>query len=150
MNWLSRVFGVEGGRPVVAASRARARATRVIGPSPDLVIAAPARFAWDEKRWQHKRAGDRQEFTGQYRVFDRQGRTWREFHGYISHHGTEIAAYIADPPLEMRRHPHGACLQLTNAPWFRLHWNRHPSTVDDALIYMERMLDESFNQGRRG
>jgi len=122
---------------------------RVIGPSPDLVVAAPARFAWDEKRWQHKQVGDRVEFTGRYRVFDQQTRTWREFQGYISHLGRDIATYIADPPVEMKQHPHGACLQLTTAPWFRLHWNRHPATVDDALIYMERMLDESLNRRRR-
>jgi hypothetical protein len=56
-----------------------------------------------------------------------------------------VTAYIADPPPEIRRHPHGACFQLYRDPWFQLHWSRPARNPDDAILYMERVLDESIN-----
>ncbi|MFA5897628.1 MAG: hypothetical protein WC829_00810 [Hyphomicrobium sp.] len=143
-DWLAKLVGKGLGRPRLVGP-----ARRVIGPKPTKVIEVPARFAWDEKRWQRKDKADHVEFAGRYRVYDFTARTWREFNGFVRQQGNDIAAYIADPPQEMKRHAHGSCLQLANAPWFRLHWNRHPATVDDALLYMERMLDESFNGTRK-
>ena len=63
--------------------------------------------------------------------------------------GPPLSVPIADPPAEVKKHRHGACLQLVEAPWFLLHWNRPPHTLDDGLLYMERMLDESLNAGGR-
>jgi hypothetical protein len=117
----------------------------VIGPTPSTTVAPPARLAWDEKRWEQRGSGDRLELVGQYRVFDRRRQAWRAFHGRLFQQGRTIATYIADPPAEVKQHRHGACLQLVEAPWFLLHWNRPPHTLDDGLLYMERMLDESIN-----
>jgi hypothetical protein len=118
---------------------------QIVRPRPQHVVAAPPRFAWDEKRWQHHREGESEIVSGKYRVFDRRSRVWRAFDGRVEQRGSRISAYIADPPVEIRRHRHGACLQLVQAPWFHLHWNRQPKNIDDALLYMERILDESFN-----
>jgi hypothetical protein len=121
---------------------------QVIGPKPGTVVAAPPRFAWDEKRWRRVDANGQTEVVGRFRVHDRRRNRWHEFDGRLVQTNREVAAYIADPPVEMKHHRHGACLQLVKAPWFRLHWGTQPKTLDDALIYMERMLDESFNERR--
>lgn len=139
-RWLSQLLGTDVGPTAVIGPR-----PQVIGPKPSMTVEAPPRFAWDEKRWRQRNADDGLELVGCYRVFDRSRGRWREFGGRLVQTGTEIAAYIADPPAEMRRHRHGACLQLVDGNWFRLHWQRSPKNLDDALLYLERMLDESLN-----
>jgi hypothetical protein len=121
---------------------------QVIGPKPGAIVAAPPRFAWDEKRWRRIDGAGQTELVGRYRVLDRQRRRWHEFDGRLIERDRDIAAYIADPPIEMKHHRHGACLQLVQAPWFRLHWSSRPKNLDDALLYMERMIEESFNERR--
>lgn len=132
-----------GGRRVTVGPR-----HVVVRPSARLVE-PPPRFAWDEKRWQHVTANGQDKFIGYYRFHDRMGNLWRRYAGQIIRNGSELAAYIHDPPPQIRRHSHGACLQLANDSWLRLHWKRQPSTVDAAILYFERMLDESFNGERR-
>jgi hypothetical protein len=121
---------------------------QVVGPIPSATVAPPARLAWDEKRWEQQGSGNRVELIGQYRVFDRRRRSWRSFDGRIVQQGRSITTYIADPPAEIKQHRHGACLQLVERPWFLLHWTRPPHSVDDGLLYMERMLDESINTAK--
>ena len=148
MTWLSRILGAKREQPSQAAPQLTMAATRpVIGPSPDVLVMAPPRFAWDEKRWQRRIHENHTEYTGRYRVYQRRAGRWLEFDGSIIEQSRTIAAYIASPPVEMKAHRHGACLQLSNSPWFRLHWTRPPANVDEALLYMERMLHESFNGG---
>ena len=143
-RWLAQVLEAvfEPGIPVTGPR------PQVIGPRPSTVVGAPPRFAWDEKRWRRLDGNGQTELVGRYRVHDGRRNRWHEFDGRLVQRNGEIAAYIADPPLELKQHPHGSCVQLVNAPWFRLHWNRQPRNLDDGLLYMERMLDESLN-GRR-
>jgi len=117
----------------------------MIGPTAPATIAPPARQVWDEKRWTRRDEPGREIYTGEYTVFDRQRRAWRRFNGRVIHDNRRIATYIEDPPAEVRHHPHGACLQLVEGRWFYLHWSQAPKNVDDAVLYMERMLDESFS-----
>ena len=58
----------------------------------------------------------------------------------------QISAYIHNPPREIKRHPHHACFQQVGigTGWFHLHWRRAPKDVDGAILYMERILNESF------
>jgi hypothetical protein len=144
-RWLAQLLGTDADQSVpVIGPR-----PHVIGPTPSATVAPPARLAWDEKRWEQHGSGDRVEVAGQYRVFDHRRHMWRAFDGRLVQQGRSIATYIADPPVEVKQHRHGACLQLVEAPWFLLHWNRPPHTWDDGLLYMERMLDESINAGGR-
>jgi hypothetical protein len=140
-RWLTKLLGVGADATVAVGPR-----PQVIGPQTAITVVPPPRFAWDEKRWRNSIARGETELIGRYRVFDGRRRRWREFDGRVIQNGAGIGAYIADPPAEMRRHRHGACLQLVSAPWFRLHWQRAPKDLDGALLYVERMLDESFNQ----
>jgi hypothetical protein len=121
----------------------------VIGPRASCTVAPPPRFAWDEKRWHARENGGTLALVGRYRVFDRRRSAWREFDGRVVADGGGIAAYVADPPPEVKLHRHGPCLQLARPPWFRLHWSSAPRTPDDALLYVERMLDEALNAGTR-
>ncbi len=122
---------------------------QVIGPAAPTLVDVPYRQAWDEKRWTRNVTTGAIEFSGMYRVFDKRALVWREFHGRLVQQDNRIAAYIADPPPEIQKHPKAPCLQLVRAPWFRLHWAQDPKTLDQALLYMERILDESINRGRR-
>lgn len=140
-RWLAQLLRADADPKIVIGPR-----PQVIGPKPSTTVQAPARFAWDEKQWRQSTSGDAIELIGRYRVFDESRKRWREFDGRLVQHGTDIAAYVADPPQEIRRHRHGACLQLVNPPWFRLHWQRSPKNLDQALLYLERMLDESLNR----
>lgn len=122
---------------------------QVIGPAPDVTVQAPPRYAWDEKGWEQFSQGHDVHYSGRYRVYDyRQGK-WRAFDGRLVQSGARITAYCADPPVEIKGHPKGPCFMLTQSPWFRIHWRRQPGSVDEALIYVERLLDECLNQGRR-
>jgi hypothetical protein len=138
-RWLSQLLGVDGGPKVIGPR------PQVIGPKPSLTVEAPPRFAWDEKRWRKRTSGHDVELVGQYRVFDQRRGRWREFRGRVVQQGGDIGAYINDPPTEMRQHRHGACLQLVEGRWFRLHFQRAPKNLDDAVLYLERMLSESLN-----
>jgi hypothetical protein len=117
-----------------------------IGPSSQVTVAPPPRQAWDEYRWRKVVEGDRTFYIGRFSVYDQRRRGLREWNGRIVTRGREIALYIEDPPPEIKRHPHAACLQLLEGDWFHLHFATPPKKVDHALLYMQRMLDESLNQ----
>jgi hypothetical protein len=34
---------------------------------------------------------------------------------------------------------------LLQAPWFQLNWHRGANNVDDAILYLEKVLDEAVN-----
>ena len=112
-----------------------------IQPSRAVTVQPPERGAWDERGWTRIVNGNREIYEGYYMV----GR--RRFRGRIETRtrGRNVRAYIYNPPPEIKRHPHGACFQFVNDDWFYLHWARPARNVDDAILYMERVLDESIN-----
>lgn len=123
------------------------------GTIPCVVIGRPApvdvspvrRAAWDAKGWDRKWLGLQVVYEGAYEVRDRQVGQIRRCRGRIIEGPRGIAAYIADPPPEIRRHPKGPCFALLEAPWFCVHWHREPSSIDGAILYVETVLDESLN-----
>jgi hypothetical protein len=146
VNWIERLFGPGADR-----------GPHVIGPRPTLImpkaprtVVPPPRFAWDEKRWRRVPEPGAVHYVGAYRVWDRGQRGWHAFDGRLVEDASGIKAYVADPPKEIKGHPKGPCFQLVQAPWFRVHWRRNPSTVDEALFYVERLLDECLNRPLRG
>lgn len=112
-----------------------------VSPSRTVAIEPPPRGAWEERGWTRQNDNGRETYEGDYSVKN------RRFHGRIEtrNRGRNIAAYIYNPPREIRRHAHGACFQQIGNGWFLLHWARPARTVDDAILYMERVLDESLN-----
>lgn len=113
-----------------------------IKPALAVTVQPPERGAWDERGWVRTGGGGRETYEGFYFAGNRKFRGRIEVHGLRGH---RIRAYIYDPPREVKHHPHGACFQLVGENWFHLHWSRPARNVDDAILYMERVLDESLN-----
>ncbi len=132
---------------VVGPARAAAPTKTLPGPAP--VVQAPPRGAWDERGWQHWRERGGTVYAGYYRLLDRRLVQQRRFPGRVIIAGKQVQAYIADPPPEIGRHPKGPCFQLTSGRWFRVHWHRPAENVDEAILYIERILDEAINGAHR-
>lgn len=112
-----------------------------VQPSQTLTVTPPERGAWDERGWTQTSDGGHVTYQGYFSVGTRQ------FRGRIEarNRGRDITVYIYNPPREIKHHPHGACFQLVGDDWFILHWARPARNVDDAILYLERVLDESLN-----
>lgn len=120
----------------------------VIAPERPLTIQPPQRGAWDDRGWVVRVENGQRIYEGMYQVAVRSSGQCRRFRGTVVANNKKIVAYLADPPNELRRHPKHPCFQLTKPPWFRLHWHRPARNVDEAILYIERVLDEAIN-GRR-
>ncbi len=145
LGTLAEWAGVGAGRQNASAGPR----PQVIGPQPQVTVAPPPRFAWDQKGWSRALDGDTWRYQGTYRVYDFRRREWRTFNGCLLEGRGVITAFCADPPTEIKSHPKGPCFMLAKAPWFRVNWHRAPTSVDEALIYVERLLDECLNDWRR-
>lgn len=113
----------------------------IVSPAQTFTVEPPPRGAWEERGWTRQNGNGRETYEGLYILGN------RRFNGRIEarNHGRNVTAYIYNPPPEIKRHAHGACFQQVGNGWFLLHWARPARTVDDALLYMERVLDESLN-----
>jgi hypothetical protein len=136
---------------IVPAAREMVRVgpvTVVIQRMTPVAVEAPPRPVWDDRGWEATTRGDERVYSGWYRVTNRRRGQPLQFEGRITQRGNVVTPYIADPPPDIRRHPKGPCFTVTQAPWFQIHWRRPAANVDDALLYVERILDEVVN-GRR-
>ena len=120
----------------------------VISPAAALTIEPPQRAAWDDRGWMKRTENGQEIYEGVHQIADRRSRQHRRFRGAVVVSAGEVLPYIADPPAELRRHPKHPCFQLSHPPWFKMHWQRAAGNVDDAILYLERVLDEAIN-GRR-
>jgi hypothetical protein len=116
-----------------------------IGPARTVSIEPPRRGAWDERGWTRRTNNGQEIYEGSYQVIERRTRRTRSFEGRIAVNRGQVTAYISNPPGEIKKHRHGPCFQLHRAPWFQLHWRRPAQNPDEAILYMERVLDESLN-----
>ncbi len=112
-----------------------------VEPSKTVTVTPPERGAWDERGWTRTINGGREIYEGYYTVATRRFRGRIEVRG---NRGRNVTVYIYNPPREIKNHPHGACFQLVGDDWFMLHWARPARNVDDAILYMERVLDEAL------
>jgi hypothetical protein len=130
--------------PVLTVGAAGGRRPELlVAPSAVVRVAPEPRAAWDERGWRRTREGAAELYVGNYVV--RRGRRPEAYRGHILVAGGLVTPYIADPPAEIRSHRKGPCFQLSNPPWFRVHWQRPATNVDDALLYVERVLHEALN-----
>jgi hypothetical protein len=126
----------------------RPRPSVTIRPAPSTVIVPPPRFAWDEKGWRTVRERDEVHYVGNYRIWNRRRRVWQHFDGRVVGGGDGLRAYVSDPPTSIKYHRKGPCFQLTTPPWFRVHWQTRPNSVDAAILYIEEILTECINERR--
>ena len=136
---------IEISRPAVTVIRPSIISTFVVSHAQPTAIEPPQRGAWDERGWTRRTERGQEIYEGMYTTIERRTGQQRSFGGRLVVRGTQVTAYIADPPIEIKKHPHGPCFQLHRAPWFQLHWRRPARNPDDALLYVERVLNESIN-----
>lgn len=120
-----------------------------VAPAVIMTIKPPKRGAWDERGWTRRNEGGTETFEGFFQVNHKRRGQLLRFRGRIQvsgWNGKNISAYILNPPPEVKSHRHGPCFQLLRDGWFNLHWSRPARNVDDAILYMERVLDESLNR----
>jgi hypothetical protein len=117
-----------------------------VSPTPVIHVEPPPRGFWSERGWVRVSAAPGQQlFEGDYQIFERRSRLLQKYPGRIAVRHRDINLFIANPPPGLKAHPKGPCFTLTDPPWFRLHWHHPARTVDDAILYMERILDEVIN-----
>lgn len=118
--------------------------TSVVRPTIAVCVDPPKRGAWAERGWTVHSEGRSSIYEGDYQI----GR--RRFPGRIQVEGISgrITAFIHNPPKEIKRHRKGPCFQQygIGTGWFVLHWRKPARNVDDAILYMERVLDESLGR----
>ncbi len=51
-----------------------------------------------------------------------------------------VKAWIFNPPAS--KHPKRGCLHHIGQGWFGVHWAAAPTTAIDAVLYLEKLLDE--------
>jgi hypothetical protein len=143
----SAVVQIRPGQPVLVVPgsalliQPKRGETTLIQPKQPLSVIPPQRGAWDERGWTKQTAAGQENYEGYFLAGA------RKFRGRItsSDRGRNISIYIHDPPHEIKEHPRGGCFQLVSDGWFRLHWSRPARNVDDAILYMEKVLDESLH-----
>jgi hypothetical protein len=129
------VIVVGPSKPIVVSPQRRTGI--VIGPQP--------RGVWNEQGWNCSRLGNRHVYEGFFRATNLQAGQHFRFEGRIIAERGEFLTYIANPPPGIRHHPKGACFAAETPPWFRLHWHHAPQNVDEAILYMEKVLSEVLN-----
>ena len=114
-----------------------------ISPLQVPTLRPPNRCAWEEMGWIVRVERGCEVYEGQYRSGP------RRFDGRVQiDRNKRIAAFIYNPPHEIKSHPKGPCFQQAGVGtgWFLLHWQRAPSNIDDSILYMQRILDEALNR----
>ena len=104
-------------------------------------VKPPRRGAWDERGWSKSSVGKKETYEGFYQVGKRRFQGRIEIGVWVN----RISMYIHDPPSEIKKHEHRACFQLVKNGWFLLHWSTPAQSVDDAILYMEKILWESLH-----
>jgi hypothetical protein len=90
-------------------------------------------------------------YRGSFVIYDTCGRVSHHVPGWIVEwQGLPTDVYLRDPPIELRHHAKGPCLQLVSqdSPWFKLHWERPARDFADSRAYVEQLLDEAFRRKR--
>lgn len=120
--------------------------TVIVRPAKILIVEPPRRGVWLEKGWAFDRVGDHETYQGSFQVTKQSTGQPLSYAGRIEILRQEIATYIFNPPAAIRLHPKGPCFSLIGQSWFRIHWHRPPINVDDAILYVEHILDEVVNR----
>jgi hypothetical protein len=95
--------------------------------------------------WEVNEQGPSTVYTGFFAVRDCWGRVHLSVRGrVVEWSGLPTDVYLYDPPLSLRKHSHGSCLQLLRPgeSWFKLHWQRPARDFGTTCAYVEQLLHE--------
>lgn len=97
--------------------------------------------------WRPEWIGTSRAFSGRFLINDRNGTVKAFVNGRIVLAGNTLAeVYLYDPPIFLKNHPHGRCMQLLrpNEKWFKLHFEKPPRDFSAAYMYVEHLLKEAY------
>lgn len=132
--------------PVVRVTAAPVVRVEPSAPQPALAVAPPPRGAWQERGWEQGEERGQTMYTGDYQVRERAAGVPRSFRGRVILQGGKAEAYIADPPPEAARHAKWTCFHQVGGPWYHVNWRTPARNVDEAILYLEMILDEAINR----
>lgn len=95
--------------------------------------------------WKVEQRGTSTTYSGFFTLYDRGGIPRLSLQGQIVEwSGLPTDVYVYDPPLKLRQHPHGRCLQLLRPgdAWFKLHWQKPARSFTETCAYVEQLLAE--------
>ena len=127
----------------VTTVRASAEPAAVVGPALAVSVEPPRRGAWAERGWIVRDENRKRVYEGDYHTGA------LRFRGRIeAGEKGKITAYIHNPPAEIKKHRVGPCFQQCGigTAWFVLHWRRPARNVDEAILYVERVLAEAVRR----
>jgi hypothetical protein len=70
--------------------------------------------------------------------------------GHIIRRGDKLNIYIIDPPVEkLKKHPKWLCFTKKSKKTYRLHLRKQPkdSDINSVILYVEKIIEESYNGG---
>ena len=120
--------------------RASTEPAAVVKPARAISVEPPRRGAWAERGWIVRDENRKRVYEGDYHA------GLLRFRGRIeADEKGKITAYIHNPPAEIKKHRVGPCFQQCGigTAWFVLHWRRPARNVDEAILYVERVLAEA-------
>jgi hypothetical protein len=95
--------------------------------------------------WTTERRAQTTIHSGFFAVYDRFGYPCLSVQGrVVEWPGLPTDVYLYDPPLELRKHQHGSCLQLLRPgeAWFKMHWQKPARDFGQSCAYIEQLLAE--------
>lgn len=102
----------------------------------------------EPKDWKMNRLGKQTTFNGKFLIFDQTGKIKCRVQGrVVQSRNSNSEVYIYNPPVFVKRHRHGSCLQLLspNSQWFKLHFEYPARDFASAYSYVEHLLTEAYN-----
>jgi len=97
--------------------------------------------------WRPERIGTLRALSGRFLITGRDGIVKSFVNGRIVLTSDTLAdVYLYDPPIFLKHHRHGRCLQLLrpNEKWFKVHFEKPPRDFSAAYMYVEHFLTEAY------
>jgi hypothetical protein len=143
---LAVVVGPQSPPPILVSPR---RPEIVVAPAPVATIKPPPRGTWEERGWTRHGIRGREAYDGQYEITERTSGQRRRFPGRIEMHQGIARPFVANLPDGIQRHPKWPCFhQAGKSGWFEVNWAHPARHGDEAILYVERVLDEVVNTRR--
>lgn len=121
-----------------------------VAPSAPMILEPVRRGVWDERGWSKLGDSGREVFAGNYEVLERRSGQRRRYQGRVEMQRGVAVPHIAAPPPGITGHPKWACFhRMGDRDWFRINWHRPARHADDAILYVEKILDEVLNGPRQ-
>ena len=97
---------------------------------------------WQKFGWRVN-AGNKHQFIGAYRFFDKKREERLSWEGAIQTGPYEFKVFIKNPPNALKRHRHWQCFNYAGDGWFSVHFLNPLDGLDDAILNVQRLITEA-------